>query len=38
MLADRVRGSLVGLAVGDALGAPLEGLLLLGYLLRFEST
>jgi ADP-ribosylglycohydrolase len=26
MLADRIRGSLVGLAVGDALGAPLEGL------------
>lgn len=26
MLADRVRGSLVGLAVGDALGAPLEGM------------
>jgi ADP-ribosyl-[dinitrogen reductase] hydrolase len=26
MLADRFRGSLVGLAVGDALGAPLEGM------------
>jgi len=26
MLADRFRGSLVGLAVGDALGAPVEGM------------